>query len=204
LAKILYVETNFVIGIAKGQDPEAHFLLASEPLPVRLVVPNLCFIESYSTWNQEQKQRRKFIDDHLAFQTREVKRDRISPRAKSLLAHLEQTQIEGDALINDIKGRLRDTLDLLSQKAEMIALGREIVRDSLAEALIDDPTDNLILWSILSHAREEPGPAKAFLSNNHQDFGLPSVKLVLDRSGIRYFRRTEAALGWLRSIEDPA
>jgi len=189
-------------GSPRGRTPRPTPSWRANPLPVRLVVPSLCFIESYSAWNQEQKQRRKFIDDHLAYQTREVKRDQISLRAKSLLAHLEQAQIEGDALINDIKLRLRNTLDLLSIKAEMIALEREIVRDSLAEALIGDSTDNLILWSILRHARESPGRVKAFLSNNHLDFGLPQVRLALDRVGVRYFRRTEAALGWLRSIED--
>ena len=37
--------------------------------------------------------------------------------------------------------------------------------------LIDDPTDNLILYCILAHARSHPPSRKAFLSGNSKDFG---------------------------------
>ncbi|MDR3632747.1 MAG: hypothetical protein P4L84_02865 [Isosphaeraceae bacterium] len=40
---------------------------------------------------------------------------------------------------------------------------------------------------------------KGFLSENGNDFGQRDVNRALESVGVKYFRRTEAALGWLRS-----
>lgn len=77
-----------------------------------------------------------------------------------------------------------------------IATGRE------AEAMIEkDPTDNLILHCILSHARLHPTEAKAFLSGNVKEFRqLAEVQDALQQAGVeKYFSRTEDFLGWLQS-----
>ncbi len=46
---ILYVETNFLMGIAKGQDSQAEDLLRNTPNSVRLAVPSFCFVEALTT-----------------------------------------------------------------------------------------------------------------------------------------------------------
>ena len=40
---ILYLETNFLMSIAKGQDAEAGILLRSTPETVRLAIPSICY-----------------------------------------------------------------------------------------------------------------------------------------------------------------
>ncbi|MBD0394911.1 MAG: hypothetical protein ICV52_13940, partial [Microcoleus sp. C1-bin4] len=64
-----------------------------------------------------------------------------------------------------------------------------------------DPTDNLILHCILSHARLRPTETKVFLSGNVKEFRkLPEVQDALREVGItKYFSRPEDFLGWLQS-----
>jgi len=199
LAGILYVETNFLIGIAKGQSPAAQALLASCPAQLRLAIPGVCFMEAYSVWKQESKQRRDFLGK-LQQPIREASRDVTSPSAKSLSFHLQQAEVDGQALLNDIGSRLDFALDQTSKVAEVIDLTTSIVQEALKRALIDDdPTDNLILECILSHARSRPSELKAFLSGNHNDFEKSvAANDALDALNMRYFSRTEAALGWFK------
>ncbi|MEG4030440.1 MULTISPECIES: hypothetical protein [unclassified Microcoleus] len=84
----------------------------------------------------------------------------------------------------------------------MIDLTANIIQKSLNATIIGkDPTDNLILHCILSHARLRPTETKVFLSGNVKEFGkLPEVQDALREVGItKYFSRTEDFLGWLQS-----
>jgi hypothetical protein len=198
LKPILYVETNFVVGVAKGQDPEGGRLLGEDDDSVTLVFPTVCFMESFFVLNVEKKQWEKFhvgVKDRV----RELKRNKTAPLAARLATDLEQSGLAGDALLREFEECVREVLDRLSLDAELIAVEHDIVRDCLSSDFVDDPTDNLILCGILWHARRHPDGPKAFVSNNHNDFGQRSVVALLEGAGVRYFRRTEAAVGWLRS-----
>jgi hypothetical protein len=66
--------------------------------------------------------------------------------------------------------------------------------------LIPDPTDNLILHSIIDHANHFPAVRKALLTDNTKDFNTPDVVAALAAPGIsRPFRTVENVLGWLGS-----
>ena len=201
---ILYVETNFVIGIAKGQDSEAESFLNSPPLPIRIAIPSVCFMEAFSVLTQESKSRKLFIgqmDPHI----RDAGRDATSRHAKKLRLNLERARIEGEALLNDIRDRLHQVLGRLSAIADLIHPSPAILQDALTGKFIEDPTDNLILESILSHARTHPVEMpKAFLSGNTNDFaGSDEIANALSGAGVKYFSRTVAALGRLRSQLPP-
>lgn len=67
--------------------------------------------------------------------------------------------------------------------------------------LIPDPTDNLILHSILDHANRFPAPIKALLTDNTKDFDTPEVQAALAAIGInKPFRSVTNVLGWLGSV----
>lgn len=51
---ILYVETNFLMAIAKRQDLEAENLLCSLPSSIRIVIPNFCYVEALNRWETEK------------------------------------------------------------------------------------------------------------------------------------------------------
>ena len=198
---ILYIETNFLMSIATGREAEAIMLLQDLSSSVQLVIPSICYMESLSALEDELK-RQNYFKEQLSRQISETKRDVTSEQVASLSFHLEESLIYYRNRIGEIKFRLREAIYMLSQKAEMIVLNTEIIEASLNTTIIGkDPTDNLILHCILSHARLRPTETKVFLSGNVKEFRkLPEVQDALREAGItKYFSRTEDFLGWLQS-----
>ncbi len=198
---IVYIETNFLMSIATGREAEAMMLLRDLSSSVQLVIPSICYMEALSALEDELKRQNSF-GQQLSRQISETKRDVTSEHAASLSFHLEESFIFSRYRVGEIKSRLREAISLMSRNAEMIALNPEIVAASLNETLIEkDPTDNLILHCILSHARLHSTETKAFLSGNVKEFRqLPEVQDALQQAGVtKYFSRTEDFLSWLQS-----
>jgi hypothetical protein len=173
---ILYIETNFLMSIATGRDPQASTLLMQTPASVKLIIPSICYMESFSALEDEVK-RHNYFKQQLKNQISENRLD-------------------------DINLRLRESIEQLSQNAEMIDLTANIIQESLnATIIVQDPTDNLILHCILSHARLHTTETKVFLSGNVKEFRqVAEVQDALREVGIaKYFSRTEDFLGWLQS-----
>jgi len=189
------------MSIATGREAEAIMLLRDLSSSVQLVIPSICYMESLSALEDELK-RQNYFKEQLSRQISETKRDVTSEQVASLSFHLEESLIYYRNRIGEIKFRLREAIYMLSQKAEMIVLNTEIIEASLNTTIIEkDPTDNLILHCILSHARLRPTETKVFLSGNVKEFGkLPEVQDALREAGIsKYFSRTEDFIGWLQS-----
>lgn len=197
---IVYIETNFLMTITTGREAEAIMLLRDLSSSVQLVIPSICYMEALSALEDELKRQNSF-GQQLSRQISETKRDVTSEHAASLSFNLEESFIFSRYRVGEIKSRLREAISLMSQNAEMIALNPEIVAASLNETLIEkDPTDNLILHCILSHARSHSTETKVFLSGNVKEFGLPEVQDILREAGItKYFSVTKNFLGWLQS-----
>ena len=60
---ILYIETNFLMSIATGRDPDANHLLLSVPTSVRIAIPAICCMEALSALEDEIKRRNRFADE---------------------------------------------------------------------------------------------------------------------------------------------
>ena len=200
MAVILYIETNFLMTVAKGQDPQADNLLKSFPSSVQIVIPSICCMEALSTLENELKYRKRFTKE-LDLQITQLKRDKTSLADKSLLYNLEESKIENQSLLNDLQTRLFDTLSQIATKTEMIELTADTLQESLATPRIEkDPTDNLILSCILAHANLHPTDTKVFLSANINEFGTTEIQEVLRNYGVdKYFTHTQNFLGWLQS-----
>jgi hypothetical protein len=189
------------MSIATGREAEAIMLLRDLSSSVQLVIPSICYMESLSALEDELK-RQNYFKEQLSRQISETKRDVTSEQVASLSFHLEESLIYYRHRIDEIKFRLREAIYMLSRNAEMIVLNTEIIEASLNTTIIGkDPTDNLILHCILSHARLRPTETKVFLSGNVKEFRkLPEVQDALLEAGItKYFSRTEDFLGWLQS-----
>jgi PIN domain len=198
---ILYIETNFLMSIATGRDPEASNLLMQIPTSLQLIIPSICYMESLSALEDEVK-RHNYFKQQLENQINEVNRDLTSQHAGSLFFNLSQSRIDHERRLYDINMRLRQAIEILSQKCEMIVLTAEIIQKSLNVTIIaKDPTDNLILHCILNHACLHPKETKVFLSGNIREFRkLPEVQYALQEAGIeKYFSRTEDFIGWLQT-----
>lgn len=197
---ILYIETNFLISIATGRDPEADELLLNPPASVKIAIPGICCMEAFSWLEEEQKRRRRFRDE-LKKQISQLKRDLTSSSAQSLLLYLRQSLVEDRELLNDIQERLFQALKRVAEKSIFINLTGDTIQDCLNIALVEkEQTDNLILHAILNHARSQETEVKALLSGNVKEFGKSNVLETLRDAGVgKYFARTKDFMGWLQS-----
>jgi hypothetical protein len=204
---VLYLETNFLMSVAKGQDPQADILLQNTPSSVRLVIPGICYVEALSIWEKEKEYSQQFQRE-LDKQINDSGRDNSSSYAKSFVSSLEQSRLLNKLRLNDIQNRLSQAIDQLVDKAEIITLIAEIVQEISEITLIkpetflikNDLMDNLILRCIIGHARLHSTEDKVFLSGNNKDFGKPEVQEALRDAGVdKYFTRTQNFLGWLQS-----
>lgn len=203
---ILYVETNFLMAVAKGQDLKAVDLLQDIPSSIRIVIPDICYIESLTTYKIDKRKRLDFQEE-MDKQIKELNRDKTSDYARLFMGNLGEARINNELLINDIQDRLFTTIDQLLNNSELINLNKSLIQN-IAETTIfqteawlvkNDIMDNIILQSILDHAQLYPQEDKAFISNNSKDFGKPEVKEVLSNAGIRYFTITQHFLDWFNS-----
>ncbi|BAZ26583.1 hypothetical protein NIES4073_74910 [Kalymmatonema gypsitolerans NIES-4073] len=195
---ILYVEKNFLMGIAKGQDPQAEDLLRNTPNSVRLVIPSMCFVEALTTLEQEEKYNQDFRK--LDIQINEAERDKTSQAAQLLVRQLKQSKISFNSRINKIEERFYAAFKQLSSKAEMITLNTGILQESLKRPILEKHViDKVILECIVHHARLHPNETKVFLSSNSKEFGKREVTEVLQDTDVQYFSNTQNLLGWLQS-----
>lgn len=203
---ILYIETNFLMAVAKGQDLKAVDLLQDIPSSIRIVIPDICYIESLTTYKIDKRKRLDFQEE-MDKQIKELNRDKTSDYARLFMGNLGEARINNELLINDIQDRLFTTIDQLLNNSELINLNKSLIQN-IAETTIfqteawlvkNDIMDNIILQSILDHAQLYPQEDKAFISNNSRDFGKPEVKDALRNAGISYFTITQHFLDWFNS-----
>ncbi len=197
---ILYVETNLIIGIAKGQDVEAEDLLLNTPATISIVIPSICFLEAQMTLQQEEKNNQDFIRK-LVIQINEADQDVTSEKARLLYARLQQSKVSSQERINDTKNRFKFAYDQLAANAEEIPLEVAKIQNSLERDILEDKhlIDKIILECSIRHARLHPDVTKAFLSFNTKEFGKREVTQLLQDTGIRYFSKTTNFLGWLQA-----
>jgi hypothetical protein len=203
LPVFLYVETNFPIGYATGRSPGTDIILSNPPLSLQLIIPSICLMEALSVLEGERKRQRQWLE-MLGQQSGQVKRNVISPLARPLAYHLDQARSKADDLGEEYETRLFHALNVLGLTAELIHPTREILTASRSNPPIKDPTDNLILASILDHSKNYPSETKIFLSENRRDFDTnPEAKLALQDSGVRYFADASKFLDWHRTYVIP-
>lgn len=203
---ILCIETNFLMAVAKGQDLKAVDLLQDIPSSIRIVIPDICYIESLTTYKIDKRKRLDFQEE-MDKQIKELNRDKTSDYARLFMGNLGKARINNELLINDIQDRLFTTIDQLLNNSELINLNKSLIQN-IAETTIfqteawlvkNDIMDNIILQSILDHAQLYPQEDKAFISNNSKDFDKPEVRYALRNAGIRYFTITQHFLDWFNS-----
>lgn len=195
---ILYVETNFPVSIATGRDRGAADLLDRPPPGLLFVLPAICYHEAFDWMEGEIRRHDRFRDD-LRGQIIQFDRDLTSPHAQQLRTHLTDAIVERGYLLEDVDRRLFAAIRRLASVGEIPGLTEKVLGLAGQERLIEQLTDNLILHTILEHARSIAAPTKAFLTENHRDFGTPEVREALRSVGIEYFRSVENYLGWASS-----
>ncbi|MBE9197901.1 MULTISPECIES: PIN domain-containing protein [unclassified Nodularia (in: cyanobacteria)] len=200
----LYIETNFFISFAKNQDQNSRILIYPQELEeisnITIVTPAICYMESLSVLADERRRRHDFTEK-LEKERNELKGNIKSKYSAEILRSLQIAKINNEAMTDDIENRLFEVLTWAANNLNLINLEPAIFIDSLNQKFIPDPTDNLILHSILNHAKTSSDAQKVLLTGNSNDFGTKEIKQILGAAGIRkYFASTKDFLGWLQSI----
>jgi PIN domain len=197
---LLYLETNFLIGHAKYQDDASKLqeIVKGNTGSLQIVIPSSCFMEALSVLEDERGRNEKFRRQTEDL-TREVKSIEYSEEAKKVSSDLNRIRIESARIFENIQERLDEILKWTLNSTIIIPFDANVAMNSLNKIYIEDPTDNLILHTILSHAHTAKG-GKVFLSGNHRDFGQKTVKGVLSSEGIhKYVTKVDEFLGWFSS-----
>jgi len=198
----LYIETNFLWSIATGRDPDASSLLTRPPDGLKVAIPQICFMEALSVLNHDRRQRNEF-KSQLESQIGQLRRDTVSSNARTLLASLQEATVANDRLIEEIVIRLYYAIRLAGENSTFIGVSQQVLDESRANPLILDPTDNLILYCILTDARSHPDRPTIFLSGNRNDFGGESVQQALRQAGVnKSFWTAKQFMDWFTSRDN--
>ncbi|MDB9537970.1 hypothetical protein PN451_19390 [Dolichospermum planctonicum CS-1226] len=203
---ILYIETNFLMGVAKGRDLDAEKLLRNLSPLISLAIPAICYVEAINTYKIDKQNQLKFQAE-MEKQINEAMRDKMSVHADLFKVSLERASIENLLLLNDVQDKLSEVIELLTENSEIINFDNNIIKDISDKIFIETETllikndlmDNLILQCIVSHANQHPNNQKVFISVNTKDFGKKEVQEILNSAKIKYFSNTKNFLGWLES-----
>jgi len=206
LPAILYLETNFVVGFAEGRDQATHDLLeakasrAKDTLPFRMAIPGVCIMEAFSVLKRKRERHKSEIS-LLERQISEARRNRVYPDfAGLLIGHLEAARVELERIFNVYQFRLFAAVGVLSWVGEIIESPAAVILESRSKIWIDDPTDNLILATIIQHANSQPYVIKAFLTENRKDFeGKSDAKRALELANVKCFSDAGYCTAWLRA-----
>jgi uncharacterized protein YdcH (DUF465 family) len=127
------------MSIAKGQDEQAEDLLQNTPTSVFIVIPSICYFESLTALDSEEKYNRDFFNK-LDIQINEAERDKTSQYAQLVVGQLKQAKISLNSRINEIKERFYTSLNRLKIKAQEVQLTTEIIQESSGRNILEKHT----------------------------------------------------------------
>jgi uncharacterized protein with PIN domain len=197
----LYIETNLIMAIAKGQDEQAEQLLNNIPANICLMIPSICYMEAIVALQNERKRRKDFLNN-VKLEITESERS-LTSDVSSLVNDLEKARLAYDQFLNEFEGRFLDAITLVRTKVTSIDLPLNSLIATLTDPILSKEKqlrDNLILQCILDHAQLHPTEQKVLLTSNSVEFGKPEVQQILQQFGIiKDFTNTKSFMGWLGS-----
>jgi transposase InsO family protein len=198
VSRRLYIETNFVMAFAKGQDRDTEDILSlAERGSVDLVLPEVCVMETFKAWERE-KARTAALTRRLQQQIDEYGR-RETVLGPSAAAILDNARVQADKQLNTVRARAARCLERIANKGSLVPLSPRWIRAGAQPLVIAAEADDMILATVVDHMETKPGPAVGFLTNNVKDFKDPAVRSELKRVGAKRFLSTKSALAWLQS-----
>ncbi len=197
MATLVYIETNFLMSYATGRDLATDELVTNPPSSISFTIPGLCFMEAFSIFESERKRQNR-LKGTLKQEIAQSSRNIISSRTHDFIDHLKQSEVGLEEIFNEFEDRLSHVIQFLSINAEIIETTSGILQLSFSNRLIDqEPTDNLILASILHHANQHLGETKVLLTENRKDFESNTfASSAILEAGIRYFADASRFLEW--------
>jgi predicted nucleic acid-binding protein len=154
MSLLLYIETNFIIALAKGQDEEGEYLINNLPLNLTLALPSICYMEALFVL-QAERQRRHSFRQSLQIEINEAHRNLRSQQAQLALQSLRESLLNYESLLNEFNNKFIDIFNLLEKEIEIIYLKKGTIQKTLSVAILREEKefrDDFILQCIINDA----------------------------------------------------
>lgn len=202
---IVYVETNFVLELALGQEQSEscrEILRLAQSEHLSLAVPAYSLMEPYETLIRDA-QRRQSLASELERELTQL------GRAEAFEAELDAFE-EIAALLTRRReqelGRLRSTKESLLRAGNVLPLSASALAESLTlQGTFNlSPQDACVLARVLQHLRSgdaEPSSSETscFVNRDASDFGDPDIEEQLARHGCQIKYRFDDGLAFIQS-----
>jgi hypothetical protein len=196
--KRLYLETNYLIGQAFEQDPDAARILPTAvAIGAEICLPFNCVQEAVSAIERNNTRGRDELDRALHAEIGKLRTDQ-SATAQALVASLNQAKIENARLLNDRQNRFVNTVATLTDVRfpQMTLPG---VLRAVQNPIIDAAADNLILAVVIDDAAQHVGDDMVFFTRNTRDFDTQACRAALAAAGVDLKTSAAAVLAWLNT-----
>ena len=201
---IVYVESNFILGIALDQEEEAaatEILGLAEGGRLEPAVPAFALCEPFERVTRDARVRRSLVDSLTEKVMAQLER---SPTHQPLVTAIRPLL----TAVGEIESRQMD--DLESTLGRVVAAARQLaVTDAVfSQALANrkrhdlDIRDAIIYSNIVSDlAHQRAQTPKCFASRDKKAFFDPAIKEELHTHNCRYVERFDQALSFVRGRE---
>lgn len=197
---ILYVESNFVLEVALGQEQSQateEILLLAEQGRIELAIPSFAFSEPFATITHRTRHGER-LSRTLADHFRQLFRSQPHRGALEGFESVPQALIKVHKREMDL---LESTVRRLLASASVLPLSLASFQEGLdlERRLGLSPQDSIIYACVLADlARRNSNEPKCFVSRNYKDFGDPDIESQLGSLGCRYIDSYTKALDFAK------
>ncbi|MGI2904767.1 PIN domain-containing protein [Tolypothrix sp. VBCCA 56010] len=200
----IYVETNFVLELAFGQEQFTsceQILHLCEAGQSQLVIPAYSLAEPHEKLSRQAKSRKE-IQQALDAELRQLS------RTASYMSRIRSIQDIALLLVQsneEERKRFVEYRERLLKIAQIIPLTADILTEAAAcESPYDlSPQDALVYASVITHLRQRSPAAACFLNRNSKDFDSPDIVDELNRLNCRMIPRFDQGYAFIQSRLSP-
>jgi len=194
----LYLETNFLLSHANGRDLGTSRLIEGNLPQLQVAIPGCCVMEALTSLEGERRRINNVVGQNEALIS-ELGRNLVSPHAAKLVTLLQSSEPAFKAGLQFFEDRLLEAIQWLSDPSlvKCLVTNPANLVGLLPDSTDLDPTDRLILTTILDDAQEHLSATKVLLTENRRCFhDNQGVRQSLQQAGIQYFAHASKFLEW--------
>ena len=197
---IVYVETNFILELAyvrPTSDNCQNLLNLARAKRITLVVPAFSLVEARLAW-QRSVRRRNRLHAEVRTELGELSRSRpltnIAAQSQAFVAALIDTAQQDRARLERAIEDTSDVGTVLSTQTAVVHRAFEI-----EQSLGLSPQDSLVYATVLDHAKSLESEPKVFVTQNANDFRIPTVEDELAHYNCKLLVAFDTAEAYVRS-----
>jgi len=164
LNSLLYLETNWIVGVVMGQELSADPLLSSSEVEVSIALPSICLMEAISAFDWKRIERNR-LKDELDRQLRQLLRStdipKLIPISSDVVDHgvrlVREAELDRDdaLILASILAHSQNSASI--NKAFLTGNIKDFEKDSVKALLADAgikqfrSTHNALGWALAQH-----------------------------------------------------